>query len=177
MALSDYNFFILPLGFSYPFKTISLADLKKEPADIAALLRSAAAASTRASVDPDFFFACEIRTHLVSAKKLADADVTAKIDPSASGAVIVPRDVRLIDKYPHSFNEVWRRLKVQLPQLKQPTLQAFMREHKVRQDPRYAAFNYRTKKDEARGPKANTPVIYNDEFLRFAEAILAKRLG
>jgi hypothetical protein len=177
LGLSDYNFFILPLGFSYPFKAISMADLTKEPNDIAALLKSASAASVATPEDPTFFFACEIRTHMVSAKKLADADVTARIDPSATGAVVVSRDVRPIDRYPYSFQQVWERLKAALPALRQPLLQTFIREQKVKENGAYATYNYRNKQDEARGPRRHTPVIYNDDFVRFAGEALARRIS
>jgi hypothetical protein len=101
--------------------------------------------------------------------------VTAKIDPSAAEAVIVSRDVRLIDQYPYGFQQVWTKLKAAVPNLKQHRLQAFIRGHKIKDNPRYAAYSYPSKQAETKGPRPGTAVIYNEDFLRFALQELAAK--
>jgi hypothetical protein len=40
MPLSSYNFYIMPLAFATPFRTLRLADIQKEPDDIAQIIES-----------------------------------------------------------------------------------------------------------------------------------------
>src|SRR5438552_747215 len=67
-GLSEYHFFILPLGFSYNFKTIQLLELEKAPALLSSLFRCAAECQARGGAGGDgFAFACEIATEMKSA--------------------------------------------------------------------------------------------------------------
>jgi hypothetical protein len=57
MRVNDYNFYILPLGFDYPFHTLSAVDLKKEPEDIARIIKTISEAQTDPEQpDNDFHF-------------------------------------------------------------------------------------------------------------------------
>src|SRR5262249_31316337 len=72
MRVNDYNFYILPLGFDYPFHTISAVDLKNEPEDIARIIKTISDAQIdQDQHDNDFHLICELRTTLVSAKKIS----------------------------------------------------------------------------------------------------------
>jgi len=177
-SLAEYNFFILPLGFAYPFKAVSVADLKKEPDDVAAILKSAdAAQATHATAADGFYFACEIKTHLVSAKKMTDADLTAKIDPAATGAIIVRRDLDPLDSYPYSWRELLDLIKKQVPGAKPHHLSGFLKTNGVKGNKEYSRYNFRNRLEEKRGPSKSTIVLYNDDCLRFAVQEIGKMLG
>lgn len=172
VRLSDYNFYILPLGFQYPFKTLTAVDLRKEPEDVALVMSSVAKAQAAGEIEADgFALACELTTTLVSAKKITeDTDLVAKIDPASTSAVIVSREVNLIDKYPYTYTQVYRMLKSLHPSLTQSALNTLIADNRVKQNPKYARYNFRSKQDEKRGPGSTTPVLYNDVFLQFADS-------
>jgi hypothetical protein len=177
-TLTEYNFYILPLGFAYPFKAISPTDLKKEPDDIAAILKSADATQPTHSAAPGgFYFTCEIKTHLVSAKKLTDADITAKLDSAAIGAVIVRRDLDPLQSYPNSWRELLDEIKKQLPDAKPHHLTEFLTKNRIKGDKAYSRYNFRNRAEEARGPSKSTIVLYNEDCVRFAVQEIRKVLG
>lgn len=122
VTLAEYDFFILPLGFKYPFRAVTTTQLRREPKEVAAILRQVAKAQSEGrDVDQDFHLAFEITTTLVSARKVAGTpDVTAAIDPTAKGAVVVEKRVRLVDQDPPSFTDLWRRVHAAVPNVKQP---------------------------------------------------------
>ncbi len=166
-GLNEYNFYILPLGFSYPFRTLAAVDLQKEPEDVARIVSAVTRSQDRASEEHGFYLVCELRTSLVSAKKISDdIDLTAKVDPAASDTVVlVP--TRAIDHYPYTYIEAFRRVKEHLPNLKQREFTAFITANKIKGYAKYSAFNFPNKSQERRGPTKNTAVIYNDDFVRF----------
>jgi len=163
------------LGFEFPFKTLTAVQLQKEPEDIA-LIMSAVAKSQASgkAVDGDFALVYEIRTTLVSAKKLtSETDLVAKVDPTAANAVVVQKEINLIDKYPYTWSELLQKLKAANPLITQFDLNGLIAAHAVKGDPKYSRYNYRSKRDEAKGPKSTTAVLYNDAFLTFAKTELA----
>lgn len=177
VGLGDYSFYILPLGFAYPFRAITPVDLRKEPRDVAAIIRQVVSAQEagRASDGP-FQLVCELRTTLVSAKKITEkTDITASISPGAPGAVIVTRDVNLLDQYPYRFTELWQRIRAALPQVRQQQVHRIIRERQVKSNREYARYNFRNKAEETRGPSKTTPIIYNDAAVRFVIAELSKQ--
>ena len=170
LSLSDYNFYILPLGFTYPFKTMTLADFKKEPGSISNIIKDIESSKEKHPEGDDYFLICEIQTTLVSAKKITDAtDIVAKVDPTSSSAVIVNKKVNIIDQYPLSWTQVFKSLREVFPDLKQMELNYFIKENEIKGDPKYSAYNYRNKSEKAKGPGKNTAVIYNYEFLKMAK--------
>ena len=175
VGLSDYNFYILPLGFEYPFRTLSVVDLKREPEDVALVMSAVAKAQETGPTEADgYALVCEIRTTLVSAKKITDeTDLVAKIDQDvSSSAIIVSREVNLIDKYPYTYTQIYRALKATDPTVNQHDLNRLIATRGIKQDPKYARYNYRSKEDERRGKKSATPVLYNEAFLALAKAEL-----
>ena len=169
LSLNEFNFYILPLGFAYPFQTISMADLSREPEDIQSIIREVSARQHKGSTqNQGFHLVCELKTTLVSAKKITDAtDIVAAIDPVATDGILVRRDVNLIDQYPFSWTQIWKRLKADMPSLKQTQLNNFIRQHKIKGNSKYSAYNYRNKQEEVRGPGPATSVIYNDDAVNF----------
>jgi hypothetical protein len=179
IGLSDYNFYILPLSFSYPFQTISPIELRKEPKDIAAILNQVAWAQAEGNVqDGEFFLICEIHTALVSAKKITqETDLVASVKAEGEKTVIMQRPVKLLDQYPYTYTQVWKRIKVEIPRLMQHQLNALIKEKNIKGDPKYSTYSFRSKLEETRGASAGTPVIYNEDFARFALLELSQSIA
>jgi hypothetical protein len=179
ITLDEYDLFILPVGFKYPFKTVTPAAMKKEPSEVAEILKQVAKSQSEGKDESaGFHLAFEISTTLVSAKKLTEpADITAAIDPLAKGAIVVEKRVRLVDAYPHSFTELWKRVKAALPAIQQSVVFGVIKESKLKGDPKYSAYNWRNKAQEARGPQATVPVIYNDDAVRLVIEECGRRLA
>ncbi|MEP6755954.1 MAG: DUF3644 domain-containing protein [Chthonomonadales bacterium] len=170
-SLSDYNFYILPLSFSYPFQTISTADLKKEPANIARIINAIAGIQEDLSnrSEDGFYFACEIEVAVVSAKKMSDTtDFSASISSVNNGSLVTSRTERLTDKYPYAYADVWEKIKKSIPEVKQSQLTSLIKDHQIKGCPQYSAYVFKNKKEELRGANKNTPVIYNHDFVQFA---------
>lgn len=177
LGLSDYNFFILPVGFAYPFETISLADARKEPTEIARLLDLVAKAQQEGRAnDGDYHLVCEIEVSFVSAKKVTEAtDFTASVTGDGSGTPVVHRPVRPIDQYPLTFGELWSKVKLEVPDAKRGQVFGIMKDHKMKGDARYTCFNFRSKSEERRGPGKATAVLYNDDAVRFIVQTLGRK--
>jgi hypothetical protein len=174
-GLSEYHFFILPLGFSYDFRTIQVLELEKAPAVLASLFKSAAQCQEKGGAGGDgFAFACEIATELRSAKKFVDpADMTVKIDQGAAGAVVVVKEIkRKLDQYPLSYTELFARVRAKKPGVKQQQLNEVLRRYNLKKNERYCAYSFRTKAQEeeyqrsGRLPSGATS-IYNEEAVQF----------
>lgn len=170
IKLSEFNFFILPLGFSYPFKSLTLAQVKCEPEMIANIIKDLETPRTRASNDDGYFLVCEIQTSLISAKKITeDTGFVAKIDPTKNGdAIIVNQKVNLIDQYPYSWTAVFNKIKSSILSIKSHQLNRLIKENAIKGNKKYSAYNFRTKEEEKRGPSKTTAVLYNDDFVAFA---------
>lgn len=169
VGLNDYEFFILPLGFAYPFKTLSLADVKHEPEEVARLLGLIAQAQDEKRTDEDdYHLVCEIEMQLVSAKKVTEkTDIVAGVTGDLAQTVVVKTKVRPIDQYPLRFSDLWKQVVAAVPGAKQGAVFEVIRVHRMKDDPKYCCHNYRSKADELRGPDKLTPVLYNDDALRF----------
>jgi hypothetical protein len=173
-SLTEYHFFILPLGFAHCFKTFRSIDLEASPVAVANLIKSVAETQERVKDGGTFFFACEIATEMKSAKKFATgADLTVRIDQSATDAVAVIKEVkRKLDQYPLSYRELVARTKKDVPTAKEGMIQAVMKKHKVRGNEAYSSYSLRTKAHEdsyLRTGKlpAGTACIYNEDAVRF----------
>ena len=176
--LLEYNFYILPLGFAYNFKTLSLIDLEREPDVITKLVKSVIDMQSSVDQSSEFYFVCEITTQIKkNVQYLADADLSVVINPSAHDAVIIDRPVPLIEQYPFSYTELRNRVKSARPNTKQTLIDKVIREKKIKDNSNMSAYNFRTKtqkdKWERTGvlPKDITS-IYNENAVRFIIAVL-----
>jgi Protein of unknown function (DUF3644)/EC042_2821-lke REase len=177
-SLLEYNFYILPLAFAYNFKTLAAIECDKEPEAVAALLKSVTAAQETIESD-DFHLVCEIATELRSAKKFVaeTADVSVVVAPGGNNKVVYLTQP-LTDRYPLSYYELIAKVKNALPRLKQPQIDGAIKLLKLKGDPAYSAYNFRTKmqQEEARKagfvPKGVTS-IYNEDAVR----MLIQELG
>ncbi len=174
-SLLEYNFYILPLGFAYNFKTLSMLELGQKPEAISNLINSVAETQSATEPSEGFHFVCEITTTIISTKKITadDADFVTMVDPEANpDTVIVERLQRLTDKYPLSFKQVWERIKTAKPTAKQKDVYRIIKEHKIKENSKLSSYNFRTKAQrenyEKTGALPSAPTsIYNDDAVRY----------
>jgi hypothetical protein len=152
-SLLEYNFYILPLAFAYNFTTLAVIECDKEPEAVAALLKSVTAAQETIE-SADFHLVCEISTELRSAKKFVAgaADVSVVVAPTGSDKIVY-RTQPLTDKYPLSYYEVVAKVRSALPGLKQHKIDGAIKLLKLKGDPTYSAYNFRTKMQQERARK------------------------
>jgi hypothetical protein len=185
-SLTDYNFYIMPLGFAYNFKTLSLLELAKEPESIANLIKSAISTQAAIEESDQFYFVCEIAAQV---KKMVpfvekEADLSVSIDPKATTTdkLIIHRTIPLTDQYPFSYRELCERVKKERPYTKQGAIDKVIRDHHMKENPKMSAYNFRTKthKDHYEKTKilpSGMPTIYNENAIRFIVAHLPVDLG
>lgn len=174
-SLASYNFYIMPIGFSYNFRTLKMLEVQRTVPVITNLIKSVTEAQERAEKgDGTFFFACEIATELKSAKKFATGgDLTVRIDQNAKeGAVVITQTKKKLDVYPLSYTELVQNVKRQVPGVKTGAIDGIIKSHKVKSNPDLAAYSFRTKMQEdafvkgGKLPKGITS-IYKEEAVRF----------
>jgi hypothetical protein len=177
-SLLEYNFYILPLAFAYNFTTLAVIECDKEPEAVAALLKSVTAPQETIE-SADFHLVCEISTELRSAKKFVAgaADVSVVVAPTGSDKIVY-RTQPLTDRYPLSYYEVVAKVRSALPGLKQHKIDGAIKLLKLKGDPTYSAYNFRTKMQQERARKVGSlpkgvTAIYNDDAVR----MLIQELG
>jgi hypothetical protein len=172
-SLADYHFFIMPLSFTHDFRTFSSLDVRKSPPVIANLLKAVSEAQGRVGVSDNFFFACEIGTTFVSAKKFAQAaDLNVRIDSqSTDEPVVVTQTKRKLDQYPLSFTELVERVRSEVPAARQKDITDAMKTLNIKSRKEYAEYSFRTKAQEDKHKRtgklpAGITSIYNDNAVR-----------
>jgi hypothetical protein len=178
-SLLEYNFYILPLSFAYNFRTLSTLDCDQEPETVAAILRSVTEAQ-QVIESKDFHLVCEISMELRSAKKFTTdpADISVVVAPIGKDKIVY-RTQPLTDRYPLSYYEVIAKIKAALPGSKQHEIDGAIKSLKIKGNPAYSAYNFRTKLQEERArtmnfvPKGMTP-IYNENAVRILIETLKK---
>lgn len=156
LRLNQYNFYILPLGFSYPFAKLSALDLSKEPEDIATIIRSVVNDEHQDGSEDGFFLTCELQIALVSAKKVTTStDLVAEIVPN-DGERVIHRDVGLLDRYPYSFTDATNKIQKLNPAIRRNHILNFVKEQRIRGNPQYSAYNFRSNGEKQRGPSKTT---------------------
>lgn len=148
--LTAYNFYILPLGFNYSFKNFSMIDINAEPEAIRNLLKVIVKSQNSGfDFQSGFYLVADIIAEVTSAKKMANpADITIAIDQKSSDSGII-RQQKIIDLYPFTTAEVWEQVKLAIPSLKQNTFYEFIKLNKMKQNKKYSAYNFTSKKQEA----------------------------
>ncbi|MGO6875434.1 helix-turn-helix domain-containing protein [Rhizobium ruizarguesonis] len=86
----------------------------------------------------------------------------------APAAVVMSPPQKLTELYPYSYRDLSGRVKKQLPGVTDNGIAKFIRDHKLKQDPKYSVYNFRNKRQEDQYLKtkhltSQTPSIYNDE--------------
>jgi hypothetical protein len=171
-SLSEYEFFIMPIGFRYPFTSLTLIDLKAEPHEIASIMKEVSGDQVTHTPAEGYQLVCEVSARLISAKKLVGtADVTVSVDPVAESSAII-RPMKLTDRYPLRHSEVIEQVRKHVSEFKQTDLNAIIRDHSIKGSAQFSAYNFASKSLEAKGPTKTTPVIYNHDFVNFCVAIM-----
>ena len=170
-SLSEYSFYILPLGFTYQFKTLTMLELETQPKHIANIVKSAAATQNSMDNTEEFYFICEVGTQIKSAKKIVgEPHFETAVDPTAENATIVFRYRNIVDQYPLSYKEVYQRVKKAIPDMKQPQLNKAFKNLGIKANPDFAYFVFRYKQQEEEykqtGKLPNLTSVYNEDAVR-----------
>jgi hypothetical protein len=176
--LTDYNFYIMPLGFAYNFQTLQMLDLDTQPEIVSNLVQSAINSQTRTELDENYHFLCEIKTTLVSAKRVQnDTDFVTKLvasidEDEAPDSMIVTRTQPLTDKYPYSYARLAELIRKAKPGVTSHHINKVIRDFNIKLDPRFSAYNFRNKDKQKQYEEtgilpSNTPSIYNNDAVRF----------
>jgi hypothetical protein len=167
MPLSSYNFYIMPLAFATPFRTLRLADVQSEPDDIAQIIESLTHSQEELPPSKDFYFLCEVETALVSSKRISQTtDLVAAIDATSPDVVFVQKPISPLDQYPYSGTQVAKLIKDELPDVKRNDVWKAIKALSLKGDKRCSKYSCPTKAAESLGSSRATGVIYNhDAFL------------
>lgn len=176
--LLEYNFYILPLGFVYNFKTFSVMELNKEPDVIKNLIADISEKQKDNKTENDgFYLVCEVETKMISAKKLSDAtDLVVKIDPSSPTTTIIKKE-KLTDQYPLSYKELRDKISKKVRKTKMKKFDSFIKTQKIKFNTKYSAFNFRTKIQEETYKKSSVlpkgiTSIYNNDCVEYISSNL-----
>lgn len=142
-SIDKYNFSILPLSFVQDFKTIKLLELVKEPKIIQDLILKIDQQQSQVNKTP-FHFVCEIEIVLKSAKKVTEStDLVVNIEPTISSHPMIIRDVDVIEKYPYTATDLFKKVKKEIKDLNRNDFFRYLREAGLRDDPRYSSYLFR----------------------------------
>lgn len=176
-SLTDYNFYIMPLGFNYDFQTLQMLDLNTRPEIIANLVKAVLDSQEQLTDGDDYHFMCEIKTSIVSAKKAtSDTDLVTEIASSeTSEAMIVTRTQPLTDRYPYSYTKLTEKVKQLKPDATNNHINQIIRDHDIKNNERFSSYNFRNKDKQLEYERtnvlpSNTPSIYNQDAVRFIVA-------
>lgn len=171
--LLDYNFYILPLGFAYNFQTFSVIDIKKEHPIVQNVLNQISY-NQNALNQNEYKFICEIQVSLKSAKKITEnTDFSVAVNPKSDvveeglfAQTTIVQKSNLIDRYPLSYQSLLQKIKLEISDFKPQLLNDKIKQHKIKENLKYSAYNFRTKEQEEKYMKngilpKNTPSIYN----------------
>lgn len=164
ISLTKYHFYILPLAFDSPFKTLKTAELQKEPDEIRNIIAGVSYDQKNLPESSKFAFVCEIETKLISAKKITtNTDLIASIGEHSGEGVIIQRTVSPLDKYPLSATDMVAKVKTALPSTKQNEVWKAIKDLDLKNNSKYSKYSYRTARDEKAGPQKASGSIYNDD--------------
>lgn len=113
-----------------------------------------------------------------------NGDLTLKLigDVVPMNAVEIEKTVEenIFENYPYSAMEVWKYVKSQVPEVKQPDVWSLIREEGLKGDARYSKFNFRNLAEKKRFEEtgrvpSTTPVIFNEAAIAFIVNILRSR--
>lgn len=173
-ALSQYDFFILPMGFSHGFLAFDGDGIAGTPKELERLLEGAKKKQEgSAGGSGEFLFACEIDVCIRSSKKFtATGAATVSVDQNSTAATVIIQEKRKLDQYPLSYREVVTKVKERLPKVKQGQIDAVIKKEGVKSNTRLASYSFLKKADEnlylTKGEvKPATTCIYNYDAVEF----------
>lgn len=170
-SLSEYSFYMLPIAFAYRFKTLTMLEVEAQSEHIANIVKSAAATQGGFDAKSDFYFICEIGTQIRSAKRIVgEPHFETAIDPDAKNATIVVRHLNVVDRYPLTYKDVYERVKIAVPEMKQPQLTRAIRDLHIKSNAELAYFIFPNKQREDRyrqsGSVPKLTTVYNEDAVR-----------
>lgn len=178
-SLLEYNFYILPLGFAYNFKTLSTLEFENKDEHIKNLINSVSKTEQDIENKDGYHFICEVSTKLVSAKKLTDkADFVTAIDTGINAdTLIIERLQRLTDVYMFAYKEVFEKVKSAIPSVTPEQFNKIIREHKVKENTKLSSYNFRTKSQQENFEKTGVlpkgiPSIYSLDAVQYIIGVL-----
>jgi len=91
--------------------------------------------------------------------------------------VIVTRSLNVTDRYPFTYAEVIQKIQESVAQAKQCHVNDFIKKNSVKGNQKYCGYSYRSKRDEARGPRPGTACCYNRDLIDYAIVEIKKLTG
>jgi hypothetical protein len=172
--LGDYKFQIMPLAFTYDFRTLAVLALDQNANEVGRLLQLVIDSHAASPASGGFHFICEIAAEIRSVKKLSEKDgfVATPDNSSASGLPVVLKTQSLVDKYPLSYVELRGAVQLERPGTKPAQIDRIIRDCKIKANTAFAAYNFRTKAhrekyDKNKSLPKDIAVIYNADAVRF----------
>jgi hypothetical protein len=94
------------------------------------------------------------------------------VHPVDQVEIIKIKKQNLIEQYPYSFMEMKQKVLSQIPSAKLPHIYKIISENDIKNNPKYSAYNFRTKAHEEQYKETGqipngTPSLYNDDAIDF----------
>ena len=181
-SLAEYTFYILPLSFASNFTTFSALDLSRHPDAVSKLLGSVAESQRESSESGGYHLVCVINARVVSAKKLVDEpDLTVAIDADADDKAIIKLQ-SVTDRYPLSYEDVWKRVRKKIPNVKRHEINTAIKALKIKDDrdcshPSFLLPQHFREFERTGRIKKGTTFIYNETAVQNLVNALKKRLS
>ena len=88
------------------------------------------------------------------------------------------KPVKLTDQYPLSYTDFTKKIKKELPTVKENEIQKAVKKLKIKENLKYSAYNFRNQNQEAEYKKSgklpsSIPTIYNDDAVKFVVSHLS----
>lgn len=99
-------------------------------------------------------------------------------DLSGVTKVVEEKPVKLTDQYPLSYTDFTKKIKKELPTVKENEIQKAVKKLKIKENLKYSAYNFRNQNQEAEYKKSgklpsSIPTIYNDDAVKFVVSHLS----
>ena len=179
-SIDKYNFYILPMGFVYNFKSIKLIDLKKEPETIQQLLQKIDQQHTAVN-NTQFVFGCEIEVVLKSAKKITeDTSFEIAVNPNSEKVTAIIKDVEPVEKYPLTATELFMAVKKKIPDISRNEFFKYLKDHGIKDDNKYSSYLFRNLRQKKRYEKDRVvpngiSSLYNHDCYHFVISDLTQK--
>lgn len=171
-SIDKYNFYILPLGFVYNFKSMNILDLDREKEPVKKLIGNIAKNQSEVN-NTGYEFICEIEVNLKSAKRITKStDLEISINPEATSAATIIREKRIVDSYPLTATELYKSVKKELPQIRRNQFFKYIAQKGIKNDRKYSAYLFRNKRQKDNYEKNQIlpngiASLYNHDCLKF----------
>nr|WP_273786631.1 ATP-binding protein [Brucella intermedia] len=102
--------------------------------------------------------------------------LVGEVSPAAA---VVTKTQKLTEKYPYSYRNLSNKVKSIVPMAKDHVIVKLIQEHKLKQNSKFSAYNFRNKRQEdqylsSKVLPSQTPSIYNEDAINYIVSILSK---